>query len=157
MTSLPDLWQPHEREVFAGPALIDTHIWIWYLDGAETLMALDAIRLLKRCVRGHGLLVSDISVWEIGTKASKGKLTLLPSLSAWLEQAGRRPGFTFLPLDREILLRSTQLPGTVHGDPADRILIASARLANLPLVTADRAIIDYVRGEGGFSVCDARP
>lgn len=157
MTSLPDLWKPGEREEFDGPVLLDTHIWIWYLDGAETLLAADAIRLLKRCVRARGLLVSEISVWEIATKASKGKLTLLPSLSEWLERAERRPGFSFLPLDRRILFRSTQLPGTIHGDPADRMLIASSALARIPLVTADRLIIEYARAEGGFSVCDARP
>lgn len=141
---------------FAGPAIVDTHIWIWYLDGQVEGMASSAVELLRRCVRGEGLLVSDISVWEVGTKVAKGKLELLPNVSAWVERASRRPGFSYVLLDREILLASTQLPGTVHGDPADRMLIATAGLVAAPLVTADGAIIDYARDEGGFSVCDAR-
>ena len=142
---------------FSGPALIDTHIWIWYLDGAEHRMSPDAVQLLRRCVQANGLLVSDISVWEIGNKMAKGKLTLSSGASAWVDRAGRRPGFSFFPLDRAILLSSTQLSGVVHGDPADRMLIASSILGGMPLVTADRLIIEYAAGEGSFSVCDARP
>ncbi len=151
-----DLWRPNDRGDFAGPALIDTHVWIWYLDGAADRFPPGALPFLRRCLRGEGLVVSDISVWEVGTKAAKGKLTLLPSVPVWVERAGRVPGFAFLPLDRDTLLRSTQLPGTLHGDPADRMLIATATLTGLPLVTADASILEYAEGEGGFSACDLR-
>lgn len=157
MKRFPDAWLPGTQPAFVGPALIDTHIWIWYLDGAEERMSPEAVQLLRRCAREEGLWVSDISVWEIGNKASKGKLTLSPGVSAWIDRAARRPGFSFLPLDRTILLSSTQLSGAVHGDPADRMLIASAALSGVPLVTADRVIIEYATTEGGISVCDARP
>jgi PIN domain nuclease of toxin-antitoxin system len=150
------VWLPDTEPGFAGPAIVDTHIWIWYLDGQAESMASSAVELLRRCVRGGGLLVSDISVWEVGTKVAKGKLDLAPDVSTWVQRASRRPGFSFLPLDRDVLLSSTQLPGTVHGDPADRMLIATAGFAAVPLVTADGSIIDYARNEGGFSVCDAR-
>ncbi len=154
--SLPRVWRPREQPAYAGPAVIDTHIWIWYLDGVLGRMSRGAIELLRRCVLAEGLVVSDISVWEVGTKAAKGKLKLMPSTSAWIEHASRRPGFQFLPLDRQILLSSTQLPGTVRGDPADRMIIASSGLSGLPLVTVDDLIVNYAREEGGFSVCDAR-
>lgn len=157
MKRFPDVWLPASQPRFAGPALIDTHIWIWYLDGAEDRMSPAAVQLLRRCAKAEGLLVSDISVWEVGNKVSKGKLALAPSVSGWVEQAGRRPGFSSLPLDRTVLLSSTQLPGAVHGDPADRMLIASAALAGVPLVTADRLLVEYAARESGFSVCDARP
>ena len=156
MTAPSDVWKPADRPEFAGPILIDTHVWIWYLDGVEDRMAEDAVGLVRRCVRGEGVLVSDISVWELGTKAAKGKLALSPTLEAWVERASRRPGFACLPLDREILLTSTQLRGTVHGDPADRMLIATATLSGVPLGTADPLIIAYAWEEGGFSVCDLR-
>lgn len=157
MSRLPDVWRPDTRANFAGPALIDTHIWIWYLDGAEERMSPEAVHLLRRCATGEGLLVSDISVWEVGNKVSRGKLALSPGVSAWVDRAGRKPGFAFLPLDRQILLSSTQLPGTVHGDPADRMLIASSALAGVPLVTADHLIVEYAATASGLSVCDARP
>jgi PIN domain nuclease of toxin-antitoxin system len=157
MATPPDVWRPADRSLFAGPLLIDTHIWIWYLDGAGERMSADGVELLRHVIRTEGAVVSDISVWEIGAKAAKGKLALMPTVEAWIERASRRPGFSFLPLDREILLSSTQLPGTVHGDPADRMLIASAALSGLPLATADPLVIDYAESQGGFSVCDFRP
>ncbi len=150
------VWRAEDHPSFAGPALIDTHVWIWYLDGAEGVMHAAARELLRQCVRREGLVVSDISVWEVGTKVCKGKLALMPSVEAWVERAARRPGFSFLPLDRQILLASTQLPGAPHGDPADRMLIASAALSGMALFTADPSIIDYARVQGGFSVCDVR-
>ena len=156
MTRLPSVWRPGELTTFQGPALIDTHVWIWYLDGAEGRMSPAAVDMLRRSVRGEGLVVSDISVWEVGNKVAKGKLALMPSVGVWLDRATRQPGISFLPLDREILLGSTQLPGEVHGDPADRMLIASAALSGLPLFTADVSIIEYGEKEGGFSVCDVR-
>lgn len=80
----------------------------------------------------------------------------MPSPAAWAERAGRQPGLSFVPLDRQILLGSTQLPGDLHGDPADRMLVATAALAGVPLVTADSAIVDYAERVGGFAVVDAR-
>ena len=119
-------------------------------------MSSEAVHLLRRCAKQEGLLVSDISVWEVGNKAARGKLSLAPNVSAWIHRAERQPGISFLPLDREVLLSSTQLPGAVHGDPADRMLIASAALAGVSLVTADRLIVEYAATQGGLSVCDAR-
>jgi PIN domain nuclease of toxin-antitoxin system len=137
--------------------LLDTHVWVWYVDGAEDRLSTTATGVIRHALRREGLLVSDISVWELGTKAAKGKITLSPNLHSWIERAARRPGFSFLPLDREILLASTQLQGGVHGDPADRMLVASASLAGVPLATADPKIIDYAAQQGGFSVFDVRP
>lgn len=151
-----DLRSPQATPDLSGPALIDTHIWLWYLDGNTETMSPAAVEMLRRCLSGKGLLVSDISVWEIGNKAARGTLELLPTVSAWLERAERKPGFAFLPLDRGVLRFSTDLPGNPHGDPADRMLLATAFLHELPLITADRAIIEYARHHAGFQVYDAR-
>jgi PIN domain nuclease of toxin-antitoxin system len=150
-------WRAADHPRFGGPVLIDTHIWLWYLDGATEQIATDALALLRRAVVGPGLRVSDMSVWEVGTKAAKGKLSLAPSVDAWVDRAAAQPGLTFAPLDRGALLASTQLPGVIHGDPVDRILIATASGAGIPLVTADRLIIEYAETAKSVSVCDARP
>jgi PIN domain nuclease of toxin-antitoxin system len=83
---------------------------------------------------------------------------LLLSIDAgiWLRRAAQAPGIRLLPLDRDILLLSTRLAGAVHNDPADRMLIAAAVLNNLPLVTADRLIIEYAQEHPGTPVVDAR-
>lgn len=151
------VWRPTPKSRLAGPALIDTHIWLWYLDGVEDAMSTDAVRLLRHTARTTGLLVSDISVWEIGTKATKGKLALAPSVGAWLARAEGQPGLAFQPLDRVALLASTQLPEPIHRDPVDRMLIAHAAAAGIPLVTADASIMVHAEHTKAVSVCDARP
>jgi PIN domain nuclease of toxin-antitoxin system len=156
MSRTSDVWLPGSRSEFAGPLLLDTHVWLWYLDGVTERMSADGVELLRRAAGGAGLLVSDISVWEVGNKAAKGKLTLMPSVSAWVGRAAQVPSLSFVPLARDTLLFSTQLPGMVHGDPADRMLIASAALESIPLITADRLILAYAEESRLFSACDVR-
>src|SRR5262245_18180931 len=138
--------------------LMDTHVWLWYLDGATHELPETITALLRSANRSHDLLVSDIAVWEIATKVAKGKLRLAVDVALWVRRAERAPGIAFLPIDREVLLLSTTLPGVLHGDPADRILIASALLHACTLVTADRAIIEYAGREKAtaLTVMDAR-
>lgn len=133
--------------------LLDTHVWLWYLEGAERALTPATVELLRRANRAHQLLVSDISVWEIGTKVAKGRLRLALDVSTWIARAERAPGIGFLPLDRSTLLLSTALPGR---DPADRLLVASALLQRCALITADRTIISYARGAVALTVIDAR-
>ncbi|CAN5879331.1 hypothetical protein BH23GEM9_BH23GEM9_08770 [soil metagenome] len=113
--------------------------------------------LLDRSGARSNLFVSDISYWEVAVKCARGKLTLSVDVAVWLQQTERAPGIRFRALDRPILMLSTRLAGAVHNDPADRMLIASAQLANLPLVTADRLIIEYAERHAGTPVVDARP
>jgi len=137
------------------PLLLDTHIWLWYLEGDEQAVTPALLDLLRRANRARQLLVSDVSVWEIANKTAKGRLRLALDVSLWVARAERAPGITFLPLDRPTLLLSTGLPGQVHGDPADRMLIASALLQRCALVTADRTIMRYARTENPLTVIDA--
>lgn len=157
MSRTAEVWLPGCRPDFAGPLLLDTHVWLWFLAGEAERMSADAVELLRRGAAGAGLLVSDISVWEIGNKSAKGKLTLLPSVSKWVQRAEQISGFSFVPLDRDTLLLSTQLPGNVHGDPADRMLIATAATRNIPLLTADGLILTYAKESHLLSVCNVRP
>lgn len=138
--------------------LLDTHVWLWYLEGGEGQLSELALDLLRRANQAHRLAVCDVSVWEIGVKAAKGRLELSFDLPLWMARAERVPGITFLPLDRQTLMLSTMLPEGMSGDPVDRMLVAAAVLQPCPLVTKDRAIIDYARREKklALSVVDAR-
>ncbi len=119
-------------------------------------MSSRVVPLLERSGRQSRLLVSDISYWEIAVKTAKGKLTLSVDAAVWLARASSAPGVRFLPLDRDILLLSTRLAGSGHNDPADRMLLAAAQLLNVPLVTADKLIVDYAKFNAGTPVIDAR-
>ncbi len=112
--------------------LLDTHAWVWYSEGI-----IDQARL------GNRLHVAAISVWEIGMLCAKEKISLSAPVSDWIRRALDVPGLRLLLLDAETALESTQLPDSPHGDPADRFLIAAARIHGLRLVTADRKIREY--------------
>ena len=149
-------WLPGQMSNYDGPLLLDTHIWIWYVNGDDSRWPGGVTSLLERSGNAASLLVSDISYWEVAVKAAKGKLSLSVDVDVWLQRAERAPGIQPLPLDRQILLQSVRLPGTTHNDPADRMLIAAAQINNVPLVTADRRIVEYAARHPGTPVVDAR-
>jgi PIN domain nuclease of toxin-antitoxin system len=155
--SASQLWKPEERPDYAGPLLLDTHMWVWMLEGDVGRIAGAAIPLIERAAATGALLVCDISFWEVAVKAAKGKLTLSMDAPIWLRRAERAPGVVYVAIDRTILLQSTRLPGAMHGDPADRMLVAAAQLHAAPLVTVDKRIIDYAAAHYGVPVCDVRP
>lgn len=139
---------------YEGPLLLDTHIWLWHLTGDAERLSPALVRALDRAGAMAQLYVSDISCWEVAVKAVKGKLTLAVDVERWLARAERAPGIRFVPVDRATLVASTVLPGPMHGDPADRMLVATARLRGMPLVTADAEIVAYARATGGTPVVE---
>lgn len=143
-------------KALTGPFLLDTHIWLWVLEGETRRMSSSVIQLLKDEAKNESLLVSDISFWEVANKSAKGKLTLSIDAVIWLDKAGGAPGVTYLPVERSALIQSTRLRGEAPRDPVDRILLATAQLNAASLVTCDAQIIDYARRERGVSVRDAR-
>ena len=148
--------RPGQGRLGAAPLLLDTHAWVWLLEGATARWHRATTALLEAAAARRALVVSDISFWEIGIKAAKGKLELTLPATLWLQRAAQAPGIQSLAVTREILVLSTQLDGTVHGDPADRILVASAQLHGLSLVTADAAIVEAAATLRTFDVIDIR-
>lgn len=90
----------------------------------------------------RGLGVSAISCWEVAKLVELGRLALSVPVDQWLAQA-LRPPVVLLPLSPEVAVASTQLPGRFHQDPADQMIVATARLYDCPLVTLDRLIRAY--------------
>lgn len=157
-TALPTrIRTPADLETYDAPLLLDTHVWIWYLEGDASNFAPETQALLERSGKHARLFVCDISYWEVAVKAAKGKLTFAVDVAVWLQRAEQAPGIRFRPLTRPVLLESTRLGGTPHNDPADRMLMAMARLDGVPLVTADRLIIEYAQSHGGTPIIDVRP
>jgi PIN domain nuclease of toxin-antitoxin system len=150
------VWRAGDLAGYDGPLLLDTHIWIWYLEGNAAHMDRDVVPLLERVGAAGQLRVSDISYWEVAVKTAKGKLELAVDAGIWLRRAEEAPGIQFHPLNRQTLLLSTRLSGAAHNDPADRMLIATAQLNAIPLVTADGLIVDYANARPGTPVVDAR-
>ncbi len=121
--------------------LLDTHVLVWALDQPEQLSAKCRKLLLDEASLPLG--VAAISLWEIATKAAGGKLVLDKPVADWIEAAIRPPFVTVLPLDERVAVESSRLPEPFHRDPADRMIVATARLHGLTLLTRDHAIRDY--------------
>ena len=155
-TAASRVWPASTLGDYNGPLLLDTHVWIWYLEGDTDALSPACRALLERCGSFGELVVCDISYWEVAVKVAKGRLSLSVDAAVWLQRAELAPDVRLRPLTRPVLLESTRLGGAVHGDPADRMLIAFARLEGIPLVTADRAIIDYAIADRATPVIDAR-
>lgn len=121
--------------------LLDTHVWVWWVSRHQSLSS-----KMERIIQQHqadGLIVSIISCWEVAKLVELGKLSLTLPVLDWLNQALIYPGVQLLPLDVPVVVESTQLPGDFHRDPADQLLVATARIYNLPILTADSQILNY--------------
>lgn len=126
------------------PLLLDTHTWIWLVNG-DVMLSPRARRAIATAAVGSRVLVSAISAWELALLESKGRVRLDRDCEAWVQRALSLPGLRLVPIDEIVAVSSTRLPGTFHGDPADRLLVATARALDATFVTRDRAILDYAR------------
>ena len=124
--------------------LLDTHVWLW-LEAEPERLGKTARSRIERNARSGELWVSVMSVWEIGMLVAKDRIRLTMPVDEWVRQARATPGLQMLGVIPEIALESTRLPEAPHGDPVDRMLIASARQHNLTLVTADEKILAYAK------------
>lgn len=125
-----------------GVLLLDTHVWLWLLSCEGALKA-SGVRVIEEAA-SHGLVrVSIISVWEVAMLEAKGRIRLSKDCRSWVDEALRAPGIALVPLTPEIAVESSRLPGTFHGDPADRILVATARRERAILLTRDERILAY--------------
>ena len=120
-------------------ALLDTHIWIWWLLGSDRLSARER-QALDQLARDGNAYLSAMSLWEAQMLHSKGRLSLDRSFSLWLEQAASPEIVKLLPLDVDVVIAVDRLPPEFHGDPADRLIAATARVHDLVLATHDQAI-----------------
>jgi PIN domain nuclease of toxin-antitoxin system len=114
-------------------AVFDTHIWLRASAGVRQLKALQNFRGVA--------IVSAISVWEVAMLASKDRLDLQPDVDRWIHTNLQSP-VRLEPLHPEISLESCRLVD-FHGDPADRLIVATATILGTPLITADRQIISW--------------
>ncbi len=121
--------------------VLDTHIWVWWVHASEQLTGSQAqiVQANETDVIG----VSAISVWEVAKLVEYGRLELPCPLNEWFNKALNYPGIRLLEITPEIAIGSTQLPGEFHRDPADQIIVATARFYDCPLITSDSKILTY--------------
>jgi PIN domain nuclease of toxin-antitoxin system len=119
--------------------LLDTHVWVWWLTGHSPL-AVSERRALDEAAARRELCLAAISMWEVQVLHAKGRLELPLPFAEWLVRATDETIIRTLPLDRDVVIAVDALPASFHGDPADRIIVATARAHALHLATHDSAI-----------------
>ena len=129
--------------------LLDTHVLVWLLNNSDRISA-GVHGQIEEAADQDLLFVSAITPWEIAMLVTKGRLRLNRDVADWIDAALGLPGIHLEPLSPAIAVASTRLPptrqsGQVHPDPADRILIATARNIDATLVTADERMLDYAK------------
>jgi PIN domain nuclease of toxin-antitoxin system len=122
--------------------LLDTHVWIWLFSGSSELSQ-DSIDRINQEGNQGKVFISAISVWELSMLVAKNRVNLSEPIHQWVQKSLSQPGVNLSLLTPEIAIESSFLPGDFHGDPADRIIVATARINDLILLTRDRKILDY--------------
>jgi PIN domain nuclease of toxin-antitoxin system len=121
--------------------ILDTHILVWWVQNDPQLTAYHRERIEQE--RGNGLGVCTISLIEVARLATAGRIVLPIPIAQWLESALTKEGVTLMSITPAIAVEAQSLPGDFHKDPADRIIVATARLSHASIVTVDRKILNY--------------
>ncbi len=134
------------------PILLDTCAAIWIME--NEWMRQDAVDAIDDAFdRGERVFLSPITGWEIGIQAERGRFKSSYSPQRWLSLLLARPQIGLAELPPHVLLESSFLPGRMNGDPADRIIAATAREYGFTVMTRDRALLEYGR-DGHLSVLE---
>ncbi|MFB2935043.1 type II toxin-antitoxin system VapC family toxin [Aerosakkonemataceae cyanobacterium BLCC-F154] len=120
--------------------ILDTHIWVWWVQNDPRLTQKHKDWLQQ--YESQGLGVNIISCWEVAKLVENSRLTLPVTVEEWLTAALAYPGVQLINLTIPIIIESTKLIG-FHRDPADQIIVATARINGCSLLTADAKILAY--------------
>lgn len=123
--------------------VLDTHALVWWVNGDQESLSSNALEAINRELDSGIIIVSSISAWELAMLVAKDRLALSMDVTQWLEAVDEIEAVTFTPIDNAVAVMSTMLPGEFHKDPADRMIVATARQLAAPIVTADEKISRY--------------
>ena len=119
--------------------LLDTHAWLWLCLEPRRLSAA-AAAAIRRAMSGGGLAVASITLWEVAMMIARGRVLPQGTPEAWLGALIDRSGVTVKEITPAVAALATQLPDDFPGDPADRLIAATARADGIGLVTRDTRI-----------------
>jgi PIN domain nuclease of toxin-antitoxin system len=122
--------------------LLDTHVWIWWNLNPSKLSK-KVIKIITDTKNYDEMLLSAISIWEFCKLVEKKRIVLSCDTEEWINNAIVMPKFRIVQLTSTISYKSTSLPAPFHNDPADQIIVATAREENATILTSDHRILNY--------------
>lgn len=123
--------------------VLDTHIFLWLINGNKEIIESGFLPAINKAIKDNSIIIPAISLWEISMLVAKQRIILHKNTIDWLKDATSAPGISVYPISPEVAYESTVLPGTFHGDPADRMIVATSRITDGTLLTFDKEIIAY--------------
>jgi PIN domain nuclease of toxin-antitoxin system len=132
-----------ENYKIANPILLDTHVIIWSLLKPEEL-SVDIKKIIESAQEDNRLLISSISLWEIAMLKNKKRINIYEPLKDFLQAITDIDGIKVIDILPDIAADSVSLTDDFHGDPADRIIAATAINAGAVLLTRDQQILSWV-------------
>ena len=123
--------------------VLDTHVWIWWVSDPARIPDAAIGHIRAAIDAGEKLRISSISAWEVAMLVARERLQLTVEVDEWIANAETVPYFEFIPVDNRVAVRSVHLPDFAHGDPADRLIVATAQGLGATLVTGDRRLHRY--------------
>lgn len=123
--------------------LIDTHFLLWWTTGQHRSISDKAMTEFEHARQALDVRVSTMSMWETALLDSQRRIDLAEGFDAWRQKVEAMTFVEFIPIDNRIAVEANRLPDPFHRDPADRLIVATARVHRIPLVTADDRIRAY--------------
>ena len=123
--------------------LLDTHVWIWTVEGDQRRIGPRSRRLVERAQLQDVVHISPATLFEIVALHTAGRLRLARPVERWIEELLDQPGIRLAEVSAAVAIDAGQIPRGALADPLDRLLVAAARQLGAIFVTADRSILDY--------------
>ncbi|HSW69702.1 MAG TPA: type II toxin-antitoxin system VapC family toxin [Gammaproteobacteria bacterium] len=121
--------------------LLDTHVFVWYVNGNEINRRTQ--KIIDSAIQAGCIYLADISLWEISMLVLKQRIILAMPCMEWINRGIEQLRLQILPITPNIAVESCNLPGNFHGDPADRLIVATARAHGMVLATRDSTILEF--------------
>ena len=135
--------------------LLDTHVWIWSVEGQVRRVGRRTRQLLSRAEAADAIRVSSATVFEVAALHTAGRLRLARAPEQWIREALGVAGVRLAPLSAAIALDAGGIPRAAIADPLDRLLVATARQLDATFLTSDTRILEYAIATGNLRVHDA--
>jgi len=124
------------------PLVLDTHVFLWFYEGVR--VSKKVVRRIEAAAEANDLFVGAMTPWEIAMGARTGRIRVKGNVLQWIDAALKTIGAAVAPIEPAIAVDAVDLPGNWnHGDPIDRLIVATARHLDATLVTADTEILEY--------------
>jgi PIN domain nuclease of toxin-antitoxin system len=136
--------------------LLDTHVLVWSVEGDDRRIGRQARRLIARAEDGAAVVVSPVTLFEITALYVSGRLRLARPVERWIRETLEATGIRIAELSSAAALDAGHIPRTALEDPADRLLVATARHLDAAFLTGDARVLEYASTTRNVRVHDAR-